>query len=180
MLNLLNNLTTSSIEGLTNRDLEKLCKNCIYNFIGVYPSDSKPNKKKIKKNFSLIFNLSPHFEQGSHFIAVVKKYNKLYYFDSLNERKNNDISEFIHSLNLRITFCQKKIQSDDSIFCGLYCLAFLLYMQNYNSTPYHFYKFFSKNKKKNDVIVKKFILKEIKKIVCYKIVLFYDDYQSIK
>lgn len=172
MLNLLNNLTTSNIEGLTNRDLEKLCKKCIYNFIGVYPSDSKPNQKKLKKNFSLIFNLSPHFEQGSHFIAIVRRKNKLYYFDSLNERKNNDISKFIHSLNLNITYCRNKIQSDESIFCGLYCLAFLLHMQNFNSTPYQFYKKFSRNKKKNDIIVKKFILNEIKKIVCYKNVLF--------
>jgi hypothetical protein len=158
-------------KGLTNGELEKIGKKCLLNFIGVYPADViPPIKGKEKNNFlSVIFNLSPHYETGSHFIAIVKTKQKIYFFDSLGTKYNysKSIIKFMNLFHKPIIYCIKKIQTSTSIFCSFFCLAFILHMQKQNHYPQQFYKLFPICSKKNDNIVQNFVIKEIKKIVCY-------------
>lgn len=166
MLNLLNNLLHSN-KGLTNGELENIAKKCLLNFLGVYPSDALPELKN--SNFlSVIFNLSPHNEEGTHFIAIVKTKLRVYVFDSLGKRKHYSrmINKFIDRIGNPVIYCTKKIQPTSSIFCSLYCLSFILHMQKKNCYPIQFYNMFPKCLQKNDIVIQNHIIKEIKKFVC--------------
>lgn len=161
MLNLLNN-----ISGMTNRDVEKIGKKCLKNFKGVFPSDSKPNIKRNIKTFSVIFNLSPHNEEGSHFVAVQKNNNSIYYFDSFGQPcKNKKIKKFLATFSTIIIYNNLTIQAPKSIFCSFFCLGFLLAWQKGLSFKQFLIKF-KKNLQKNDKIIENFVLKTIRQQTC--------------
>jgi hypothetical protein len=152
------------MDGLTNYELEKYCKKYLGKcFIGVYPSDAQPKNFKKRKKVSVIFNLSPHYETGSHFVAILKKNNKLIYFDSFGEKCNNEnIIKFLKNITSKLYFNLKPIQSKNSYFCGLFCLAFLIICQKKNKSLKHFQNLFPNSINKNDKIVLNIILSNFK------------------
>lgn len=169
MLIEMSNLSNKDILGMSNFDLEQLGKKCLLNFKGVYPSDSFPIiKKKDELFFSVIFNLSPHNEDGSHFIAVVKKQNNFYYFDSFGDPCNViSLKNNLSNITSKIIYSAKQIQDSKSIYCSLFCLAFILHVQkNVSNNIISFLKLFDNELKMNDRIVKNIVIKEILNIVC--------------
>lgn len=153
-----------SINGLTNYELEKFCKKIVgKHFLGVFPSDAFPNKFNNEKNSSIIFNLSKSNEKGTHFVAILKKNGKIYYFDSFGEKCTN--KNILKNLKINtniIYYNTKKIQSITSNFCGLYCLAFLIVCQKENKSMSNFLNNFKPFYKQNDKIVLKLILSKCK------------------
>lgn len=150
------------MNGLTNSELEKFCKKLLgKTFLGVFPCDSYPkNITKYKSNISFIFNLSPHYQSGSHFIAVLKKKNKFIYFDSFGKPcKNKLILNFLHNFTTEMTYSNKQIQSKKSLFCGLFCLAFLKICHKNSKTLSYFLNKFSFPLYKNDKLCLNVILK---------------------
>lgn len=129
------------MSGITNGDLEKLCKKLLNNnFLGVFPSDVTPKSKKFL--WSVIFNLSPHYEEGSHFVAIIKRKRKIFYFDSFGKQcSNGNLITFMKYYKLPIEYNKIKIQSDTSSLCGYYCFYFL-------------HEYFLKNKSYKEVISK--------------------------
>lgn len=146
--------------GLTNFELEKFCKNIIgKNFLGVFPCDSFPKSLKYKKYVSFIFNLSPHYSSGSHFVAILKIKNKFIYFDSFGKIcKNKYILKFLKSHTDEILCSNKIIQSKSSAFCGLFCLAFLKICQKEQKSFNFFLNQFKRTLKYNDTICLNLIL----------------------
>lgn len=169
MLNLLSKFT-ASISGMSNRDLENIAKKTLKNFKGVYPSDSYPNlTKRDLKHSSIIFNLSPHYEEGSHFVAIFIKNNKVFFFDSFGSSlQNESIQQFLAKYFSSLFYNDKKIQSEKSIFCSLFALSFLLHMEEKNNFL-NFVNMFSNSLSKNDKIVTRYIHELIrnKKHDCY-------------
>ena len=127
--------------GITNGDLEKLCKTLFNkNFLGVFPSDVTPKLRR--PVWAVIFNLSPHYESGSHFIAITRRKKKIFYFDSFGSKcTNKNLIKFIKQYKLPIEHNQTKIQDDKSSLCGYYCLYFL-------------HEYFKKNKSCKEIISK--------------------------
>lgn len=117
------------MSGLTNAYVEKIGKKIIGNiFLGTFPCDFHP-KIKTRKRFCLIFNLSKHDSKGSHFVAIFASENEIIYFDPFGDKLDNKfILMFINSnkKNRKFITNKKTIQSCSSIFCGFYCLGFLL------------------------------------------------------
>jgi hypothetical protein len=146
--------------GLTNKQLEDLGKKKLGNsFLGVFPSDSSPNVKNIN-NSSIIFNLSKHTESGTHYVAVLFRNSKIYYFDSYGKSLTNYyIKKYLKFYNVPIFYHTRSIQHKNSIFCSLYALAYLTAMQKKNIKPSTFYAMFNNPpNKKNDKIVTNFLL----------------------
>jgi len=149
--------------GITNKDLEILCKKFFdKTFLGVYPSDTS---LKFKPYYSaVIFNLSAHNEKGTHFIAIIKKLNKIIYFDSFGEKcTNKNILKFIDQYFLPIEYNSTKIQDDTSSLCGYFCFYFLFICFFKSKSLKHFLKKFkTKNLKTNDKKLLNCIVKLIK------------------
>jgi hypothetical protein len=150
--------------GLTNEYVENLGKKiCGKHFLGTFPCDILPKCRR-KEKFSLIINLSKHNTNGSHFIAIFADNNIFLFFDPLgNTCTNKDILNFIHVNRKNRKLKQKfaKIQSENSIFCGYFCLAFLLNFETKKSFKYFFNIFDRKNLDRNDNIVVEFIQNNI-------------------
>lgn len=148
------------MSGLTNEYVEGLGKKvCGKFFLGTFPCDLLPKVDR-KKSFSLIINLSKHNTNGSHFVALFADKNILMYFDPLDNKCNNKyILKFIRENKKKRKIKQKfkKIQSDESIFCGYFCIAFLLSRKLNLSFKLFFSKFDYKNLKNNDSHVISFI-----------------------
>lgn len=150
------------MSGITNRELENLAKDLIgKSFLGVYPSDSKPKIKNTQNN-SLIFNLSKHNEPGTHYVSVLFKKNKIFYFDSFGKRLTNKlIKNFLKTFKLPIFYLTKKIQTTDSNFCSLFSLSFLFSLQKKKMTVNQYTDMFDETPtKKNEKIVTRLIFKK--------------------
>lgn len=168
MSNLLNKNNNES--GMSNKDLEVIGRKCLKKFKGVYPSDSFPSVKQNAQFFSIIFNLSHHDKPGTHFIAVVKKQKEIFYFDSFGLPCTvKSLKKSLSQISKEIIISSKKLQSFNSIFCSFFCLAFILHLQKDNmNNMTSFLKIFSKspNIQANDLIVKRYVKKEITKLIC--------------
>lgn len=153
-----------STKGLSNHYVEKVGRKILkkINFLGVYPCDIHPAINK-RKNFSVIFNTGDSTTSGEHFVCLYKNRKNIFYFDSFgNKPDDKNILLFLKKFNVKLIWNSVKIQSDNSNFCGFYCLAFLLSIEhkiNFNK----FIMLFNKNNlNDNDKIVIYFILKQIK------------------
>ena len=151
------------MSGLTNGYLTDIGKVIIgKSFLGSFPCDMQPKIKR--RNFSVIFNLSKHTEKGTHFIAIFGDNKRLLYFDPLGNKCNNiDILTFIkkHRRFRKVLTKFKQIQSDASIFCGFYCLGFLLAMTQGLTIPSFFKKFNMTHLGENDTHIIKFIQENV-------------------
>lgn len=146
--------------GLTNKQLEDLGKKILgTSFLGVYPADSIPNINN-HSNISIIFNLSKHTEPGTHYVAVLFKNKKIYYFDSYGKKLTNKYIKLnLKKFNLPIFYHNRNIQAKTSIFCGFFALAYLKAIQKMKLSPSTFYIMFrNPPNKQNDKIVTNFLL----------------------
>jgi hypothetical protein len=150
------------MSGLTNKYVEEIGKEHCNNFLGVFPCNIHPEIKE-RKTFSVIFNESKHNEEGTHFVCVYANENKAYYFDSLGLKcENNYILQFLKNTQRIIIENNRQIQSYNSIFCGYFCLSFIIFMFIKNNFKKYFIFFSEKNLKINDNIVTDLLIKMLK------------------
>jgi len=151
--------------GLTNEYVQNLGeKICEKKFLGVFCSEMKPSTPN-KGEFSMIFNLDKCDGKGTHFVAIYCKQKKLYYFDSYGlPCDNREIKSYIKTISesRKCYYNASCVQSFKSIFCGFFCLSFIL-SQESNITPFNFIKSFKKNLDKNDSVACKIIIDSVNK-----------------
>lgn len=144
---------------VSNIYLNSICK-YLKNYQGTFSCNGikKPNLNIDISTY--IFNLSKMNEKGSHLVAIQinSKDKKVTYFDSFGfPCTNKDILSFIFSVNNKYEYNSNQIQSFDSNYCGMYCLAFVMYHDS-NKKFINFLKMFnSDNLFKNDNIVVNYI-----------------------
>ena len=146
---------------VSNIYLNDVCK-YLNNYQGTYSCDGI-KKPDLTNNISTyIFNLSKLNAKGSHFVAIQinSKAKKVIYFDSFGfPCTNNDILSFIYSVNKKYEYNTKQIQPFGSSYCGIYCLAFVMYHDSNNKNFINFLKMFNSDKLiKNDNIAVNYIL----------------------
>jgi hypothetical protein len=93
---------------------------------------------KRKTDIGVIFNLDPHYMDGSHWVALYLdlKRGKIYYFDSVGKEPHPDIMQFIQMVQLqsiqldnRYDYIQNTLQHQQRDGqCGMYCIYFILSM----------------------------------------------------
>ena len=133
---------------LTNSEIQDYYKN-EPRFNGVY---SRDNLLKTKNNGAYVINLDEYADAGTHGIALYVKNNEITYFDSFGvEHVLKEIKKFIENKNIETNIF--RIQADNSIMCGYFCIGFIDFMLAGKSlidftslfSPYDF--------KKNDDII---------------------------
>lgn len=130
-------------------------RNRIKHHVEVCASNTLP--RTFKPPAAIVVNTDDASEPGTHWVAVyVSKCGKKYeYFDSYGFPPFiKDHLEFLY--NHDVKFNLKQLQSDTSKVCGHYCLAFLNSRMNKMSTK-SFLSTFTKNKRRNDTLVKRHI-----------------------
>ena len=115
---------------LSNTDLNQLViASGIKNFRGVFSRDTLPNRKH--KNECGIVNLADIQGPGTQWTVyrITKKENG--YFDSFGLQMPEEIAEY---LGKNTIYSPDDLQDRSSIFCGLWCIYFLLERQK--GTPF--------------------------------------------
>ena len=93
-------------------------------FNGVYSRDNLP---KTIKNGAYVINLDEYEDVGTHWIALYVKDNEITYFNSFGvEHVPREIKRFIEHKNIKTNIF--RIQADNSIMCGYFCIGFIDFM----------------------------------------------------
>ena len=119
--------------GLSTVELQQLMTFCsIYpeEFFGVQPCDiflKNAKQKKFSTRSRHIINLSSSNHSGSHWICVMLKSKKAYYFDSYGQKcYDKNILKVFEEMDIELFYNDIKIQHDQSTHCGYFSVARLL------------------------------------------------------
>ena len=116
--------------GVSSTYLAKLAKHCLKEQPEIIPWDVFLNQSELAVNKCFIINSQISDLPGSHFLCVLIKEDEIIYFDSLAFPILNDyIKTKLKTTNKPIRLCDEPIQGANSVFCGLYCLSFLIVCQ---------------------------------------------------
>ena len=133
---------------LSNIFINNLLKN-LKNFEGCYSKDQIP---LIENNKSLIFNLENSDQKGSHWVALSRKNNDIFVFDSFGI---GDIPINLYKIykNYDTITNLYRIQDLNSSLCGLFCVLFCLYKVDSKNKFISFLNLFNPNNSfKNELI----------------------------
>lgn len=96
--------------------------------------DLKKSAEEGKTHLGFVYNLDPHFKEGSHWIASFTDIpgHKSYYFDSYGFEAPPQIARFLRSLTLqdpkmKLAYNARRFQYGETE-CGMYCIYFILKM----------------------------------------------------
>ena len=111
---------TSSFNKLGNTEvLPKLTK--------IYGGFSRDNLTKKIMDGVYVINLDEYADVGTHWVALFRKRNEIVYFDSFGVKYDpEEIKEFIGNKNIIANFF--RVQANNSIMCGCFCIGFLDFM----------------------------------------------------
>ena len=112
---------------LTNIEIQKYFEN-EPRFNGVFSRDNLFNKIK---DGAYVINLDEYEDIGTHWIALFCNRNEIVYFDSFGvEYIPEEIKEFIKEFpgNKNIKTNIFRVQEDNSIMCGYFCIGFIDFM----------------------------------------------------
>ena len=123
-------ITEDGLSTFELQELMKFCSICPEEFFGVQPCDIFLKNAK-QKNFPStsrhIINLSSSNNSGSHWICVMLKGKKAYYFDSYGQKcYDKNILKVFEEMDMDLDYNDVKIQHDQSIHCGYFSVARLL------------------------------------------------------
>ena len=114
-------------------------------------NNSRDNLPKTIKNGSYVINLDEYEVAGTNWIPLYVKDNEITYFDSFGvEHVPKEIKKLIEHKNIKTNIF--RIQADNSIMCGYFCIGFIDFMFAGKSlfyftslfSPYDFKKNFSR------------------------------------
>ena len=111
--------------------------------------------KKIKDG-AYIINLDEYANVGTHWIALFCTKNEIVYFDSFGvEYIPEDIKDFIEEFpgNKNIKTNIFRVQADNSIMCGYFCMGFIDFMLGGKKLTDYTNLFSPYDFKKNDNII---------------------------
>jgi len=147
--------------GLSNHYLNELSRYCLTNFKKVIPCDYI-QRYKLKTNDQFIINLSDSSTNGSHFVALSIKEKHCIYFDSFGfECKNSYITKKLKKCKKQIIYSKTQVQGITSLFCGFYCLAYLISDEKGTSLNNFLNNFEYNNLEKNDKICMDYIISHL-------------------
>ena len=125
----------------------------------VFSSDELSKQQVNRTPFVYIVNFSPAGEEGTHFVALVRRsVGKLWYIDPLNKYRHptNDIPNFLaahrQKYGTEIVKINRAIQSELSHQCGYFAL-FYCYLGSPHLRQLKLQPFSKRNLMKNDCIV---------------------------
>ena len=85
---------------------------------------SRDNLLKKIKDGAYVLNLDEHEDTGTHWIALFCMRNEDIYFDSFGvEHIPKETKKFISNKNIKANIY--RLQANDSIMCGYFCIGFI-------------------------------------------------------
>ena len=134
-------------------EIEQNLKQDAY-FMGCYSPDLLPSFPNPFSS-SLIINTMPSNKEGEHWVALVLKKKRCYYFDSFGVSiMNRNILRFLEGYK-KVTYSDVCIQSVNSEKCGKFCIAFVKSVRCKQSFSNFLSSFDYVNLANNDILIEK-------------------------
>lgn len=126
-------------------------------YLGTFSIDTLP--KKVNYPSCLIFNNQRSDQPGQHWVALYfGKNKKTEFFDSFGgSPRDYKIDNYLQSHASSTVYNKRVLQTNLSVYCGLYCLLFLICKCKHRSLRYFLNLFDSPNN--NDKLFQKLIKK---------------------
>ena len=154
--------------GLRSDYVERIASLCLPNKVYVLLCDFFSELKDIKSDDSFILNLDRSYQQGSHYIGLLKLTNNdVLFFDPLGlPLFNSDIESALLKNGVKeILYSKKNIQEGISFHCGIFVLAFHIICAGQNKSMEEFISLFTDfDFKKNEEIATKIIVQQLKDV----------------
>lgn len=133
-------------------------------YVGTFSADAVPTAKLAKKkSFSVVINLQRRKDiqtqtESGHFAAIAAFSTFTLFIDPFGlPCLQEDVRAFLKKRGLPCFYNEKQIQPYDSVFCGLFCLLFVLYFHRCPRWNLKFNK--GENVKSNEKLCLKFLNK---------------------
>lgn len=141
--------------------LENIFENLIIKrtfYYGIFPIDMLPIIDRLPT--CLIINNQTSQQEGEHWIAIYfDKHRNCSFFDSFAKSPYYyGLNNYLKNNSNRVEINRKKIQSNFSNFCGLYCIFFLIFKLKGRSM-FYFQSLFKSDPDKNDQMFNKLVKK---------------------
>ena len=108
---------------LTDFELQRLYQN-ESRFNGVFSRDNLP---KTIKNGTYVINLEEYADVGTHWLALYCNRNEIVYIDSFGaEHVPEEINILGGNKNIKANIF--RVQENDSVMCGYFCIGFIDFM----------------------------------------------------
>jgi hypothetical protein len=121
------------------------------NFLGCFACDQLPTPQK--HTYGLVVNLDPHYERGSHWVAIYVSKGIGEYFDPYGlPPLSMEIWEFLDKYTKRATYSTTPIQGATSQKCGGFCILYLDFRFNGKSLADFIWQF-GDTLSDNDIVV---------------------------
>jgi hypothetical protein len=115
-------------------DSHKLYGECVWEELCKF--DLLDTIKRGKTKVGIIFNIDPHYKEGSHWVAMfidIKK-KKIYYFDSYGEKIEKEIMKLVKRIQEQSMKIGEEFEYEYNKIrhqyteseCGMYCLYFIV------------------------------------------------------
>jgi len=145
-------------QGITLQKIEKIL-NCCKSFIGCFARDQLENLAITSFPCFLIVNTDRLGGKGLHWISLRISKRTIELFDSGGLVFQNElpieILSFIQRFTVSRTFkFNTRLQPDNSVLCGFYCICYIFLRQHCSFSQ--FQKYFSDDLIRNDMIIIKF------------------------
>lgn len=128
----------------------------ITNYRGTFARDILP--KQINDGEADIINMDLADNAGTHWVCIYNGPDYCEYFDSYGLAIPNEILKYMRTSGKKVIGSTNEIQNINSIFCGYYCLYYLLARIVSGLSPYEIvYKFENNNSTKNDKLLLKLL-----------------------
>lgn len=130
-----------------------------YKLSDIIPKDIL-KEMKIKKNMNIIINFEITGGGGTHWVCLLVRNNKAFYFDSFGAYPIDEVINFCKTNNLKLGFNNFIIQNIKSTNCGLFCLALIRYVGKSNNLyekSNEYINLFENSTCENDKILMKYL-----------------------
>lgn len=117
----------------------------------------------LPKDGFYVINLDSSANGGTHWTALVIRNKDIFYFDSFGCLPTNETIAFFSKRNKHYGYSDPQIQDLNSDYCGFFCLALFLYINNHKNQSIFdasndFIELFAPNTKYNDVLLENYFL----------------------
>ena len=123
---------------LSNIDIEDFFNSHNIPFVGVFPSDMLPKRRK---NGAYVLNLADHDQPGTHWTGFVIRNKKCFYFDSFATPPPQEVLHLCRDCT-HIYYNNVQIQANTDVCCGWYVIAFIHFAQYVDDPITSFVKMF--------------------------------------
>jgi len=148
---------------LSNIEIISICKQ--YG-LGLTECCMKNELHSLKVNGHYIINLENSNQNGTHWTCLISEKDSCFYFDSFGCIPPQEIQNLLQKYYKRIYFNNKIIQNLQSVLCGYFCLALLIFLKKNQKVMkktllqkcQQFTEIFKSDTKLNDKVLSDYIL----------------------